>query len=437
MEATEMDIPIITSFIEGLKLFWASRRLRWLTILFVIGSFVISILGRIGVTLIAIYGPAFVAPLLPGFIFIAGVWPIYFLIALFLALIGLQRFLASEESYLKSFIGVIPWMVVSGIVLILFIIFAQPLLEILIFGIAFVGWIAFQAYYSTRTSLRYADVAASTEVRRIVKALAGFSNLFCYFVVVVTLVFVAVFQGLILTNFWLLLAILPGALLVMGFNFLNGLIMVRHRDKPTLVNLALIGLFISLYSSYFIYNAGQGAAPGLDLVGIGVSIFFLFYTMSSFGRSLASREDLDTRWKISSEVAATVTFFLASGYYFSDAIFPIIFGVGSPGIGIDIGASFGDLIKLYIFPFVALVMALIYIRRVGKALEAPEIPEELPMVPEEEKAEPDEELQTHPPDDVEDEEEETEEDLETLESPTEESPEETTEDTAEYIEHSE
>lgn len=417
-----MDVPILTSFIEGLKLFWASRRLRWLTILFIVGAFLISILGRIGVTLLAIYGPGFVAPLLPGFIFIAGVWPIYFLIALFLALVGLQRFLASDESYLKSFIGVIPWLIVSGVVLVLFIIFAMPVLELLIFGIAFVGWIAFQAYYSTRTSLRYADVAASTEVRRIVKALIGFSNLFCYFVVVVTLGYVAVVQGLIFTNVWLLLAILPGALLVMGFNFVNGLIMVRHRNKPTLVNLAVIGLFISLYSAYFIYNAGQGAVLGLDLVGIAVSIFFLFYTMSSLGRSLASREDLDTRWKISSEVAATLTFFLASGYYFSDAIFPIMFGVGSPGIGIDIGASFGDLIKLYIFPFVALIMALIYIRRAGKELEAPVIPDEPPAVPEEE-AEPTEEIEAQPPEEVEGVEEETEEDLEAIESPDEESPE--------------
>jgi len=433
----EMDIPILTSFIEGLRLFWASRRLRWLTILFIIGAFLISILGRIGVTLLAIYGAGFVAPLLPGFIFIAGVWPIYFLIALFLALIGLQRFLASEESYLKSFIGVIPWMIVSGVVLVLFIIFAMPVLELLIFGIAFVGWIAFQAYYSTRTSLRYADVAASTEFRRIIKALIGFSNLFCYFVIVVTLAYVAVIEGLIFTNVWLLLAIIPGALLVMGFNFVNGLIMVRHRNKPTLVNLSLIGLFISLYSAYFIYNAGQGAALGLDLVGIGVSIFFLFYTMSSLGRSLASRQDLDTRWKISSEVAATLTFFLASGYYFSDAIFPIMFGVGSPGIGIDIGASFGDLIKLYIFPFVALVMALVYIRRAGKAMEAPDIPQEIPVVREEEEAEPAEELETYPPEDVKDVEEEPEEDVEALESTDEESPEETIEDSTDTREQSE
>ncbi|MFX0045252.1 MAG: hypothetical protein ACFE8Z_05350 [Candidatus Hermodarchaeota archaeon] len=431
-----MDIPILTSFIEGLKLFWASRRLRWLTILFIIGSFVISILGRIGVTLIAIYGPGVVAPFLPVFIFVAGVWPIYFLIALFLALVGLQRFLASDESYLKSFIGVIPWMIVSGVVLFLFILFAMPVLELLIFGVAFVGWIAFQAYYSTRTSLRYADVAATTKVRRIVKALIGFSNLFCYFVIVVTLGYVAVIQGLIFTDFWLLLTILPGALLVMGFNFVNGLIMVRHRNKPTLVNLALIGLFISLYSAYFIYSAGQGAALGLDLVGIAVSIFFLFYTMSSLGRSLASREDLDTRWKITSEVAVTLTFFLASGYYFSDAIFPIMFGAGSGGIGIGIGASFGDLIKLYIFPFIALVMALIYIRRVGRALEAPEVPEEIPEAPEEEEAEPDEEPEEHYTE-AEDVELETEEDLETPGSPEEESPEETLEDSTDTFEQSE
>ncbi|MFQ5833749.1 MAG: hypothetical protein ACE5H4_13665 [Candidatus Thorarchaeota archaeon] len=383
-----MDVPILSGLIEGLKLFWASNRLRWLTILFVIGAVIISLLGRIGATLLAVYGPAFVAPLLPGFILLAGVWPIYFLLAVLLSLVGLQRFLASEESYAKSLVGVIPWMIVSGAVLFVFILFAMPILEILIFGVAFVGWIAFQAYYSTRTSLRYADVAAGTEVRRIVRGLAGFSNLFSYFVVVATLVYVGILQGLFITNIWLLAAIIPGALLVMGFNFLNGIIMVRHRDKPTLVNLAVIGLFVSLYSSYFIYNAGQGAALGLDLVGIGVSILFLFYTMSSVGRSLASREGLETRWKISADVAATFTFFLASGYYFSDAIFPIIFGLGNQGIGIDIGASFGDLIKLYIFPFVALVMELVYLRRIGRAPEPPEIPEDLRIPTEEEELEP-------------------------------------------------
>ncbi len=383
-----MDVPILSGLIEGLKLFWASNRLRWLTILFVIGAVIISLLGRIGATLLAIYGPGFVAPFLPGFIFLAGVWPIYFLLAVLLSIVGLQRFLASEESYAKSFVGVIPWMIVSGALLFVFILFAMPILEILIFGVAFVGWIAFQAYYSTRTGLRYADVAAGTGVRRIVRALAGFSNLFSYFVVLATLVYVGVLQGLFITNIWLLAAILPGALLVMGFNFLNGILMVRHRDKPTLVNLAIIGLFVSLYSSYFIYNAGQGAALGLDLVGIGVSILFLFYTMSSVGRSLASREGLDTRWKISADVAATFTFFLASGYYFSDAIFPIIFGLGNQGIGIDIGASFGDLIKLYIFPFVALIMELVYLRRIGRVPEAPEVPEELPIPSEEEEPEP-------------------------------------------------
>jgi len=155
----------------------------------------------------------------------------------------------------------------------------------------------------------------------------------------------------------------------------------RQREKTTFVNVALIGLFISLYSAYFIYNAGKTTTLGFDIVGFVITIFFVFYTMSSVGSTLASRAEKETRWKISKELAVTLTFFLASGYYFADTILPIL-----PSVDPVFGAAMGDLTKLFIFPLVALLMELLFIRRAGKVLE-PEAelpPEEEPVTTEEE-----------------------------------------------------
>ncbi|MGQ4871126.1 MAG: hypothetical protein ACP6IT_04755, partial [Candidatus Thorarchaeota archaeon] len=140
-----------------------------------------------------------------------------------------------------------------------------------------------------------------------------------------------------------------------------------------------------LYSAYFIYNAGKPVDINPDLVSIAISIFFVFYTMSSVGSMLASRADLDTFWKIPPELAAALTFFLASGYYFADVWFPI--ALPDP----TFGASISDLLKLLIFPFIALLMELRYLRKVSKAIEALPEHEAVPVEPEE--PEPEEEVE--------------------------------------------
>ncbi|MCK5302839.1 MAG: hypothetical protein KAJ96_06850, partial [Candidatus Thorarchaeota archaeon] len=138
---------------------------------------------------------------------------------------------------------------------------------------------------------------------------------------------------------------------------------------------------------YFIYNAGKTTTLGFDIVGFAITIFFVFYTMSSVGSTLASRAEQETRWKISKELAVTLTFFLASGYYFADTILPIL-----PSVDPVLGAAIGDLTKLFIFPLVALVMELLFIRRAGKVLKPDaELPPEEEPVTTEEETEPSEE----------------------------------------------
>ncbi len=367
-----MDIPILTSFIEGLKLFFASKRLKWLTLIFFIGAFTIIIWENLA---IIFPGLGLVA------LVVGGVFPTFFLITGFTAFIGLARFVADEESYRKSLIYTIFWFVASFFVLILLFV-VRPIFNWMFIGVAFLGWIGFQSYFSTRSALGYAESVAIDSQSKLMGYLYGFIYILNYVVVfgavIVTFIFVNPTWGA-----GLLFGVL-GALLAAGFNFINGWILNAERNKSTASNISFLGMFISFYSAYFIYNVMKGYDPGLDLVGIGISVFFILYTMSSVGRSLASRAELDTRWKFSKELAATFTFFLASGFMFVDAMFSVILDLADA----TLEGGIGDTVKLLVFPFVAFIMALNFIRKSRKEPKPPTVYDDIPIVPEEPEEEP-------------------------------------------------
>ncbi len=367
-----MDIPILTKFIEGLKLFFASKRLKWLTLVFVIGAITITVWENL-----ALMVPA----LGPIAIFVGGIFPTFFMITCFISLLGLARFVADEESYKKSFFYTIIWFVVSFFVLIMMF-FIRPIFNLLFIGVAFLGWIGFQSYFSTRSSLGYASSMDIESRSKFVGYLYGFIYILNYAVIIGAFVYTLVFINPVLGVGTALAAI--GGLLALGFNFVNGLVYVAERKKSTASNIVFLGMFISFYSAYFIYNVLKGYDPGLDLVGIGITVFFILYTMSSVGRSLASRAELDTRFKLSKELAATFTFFLASGFMFVDAMFSVILG----GVDVTLTGGIGDAIKLIIFPFVAFIMVLNFIRKSRKVLKEEPVPDEIPVVRDEPEEEP-------------------------------------------------
>ncbi len=375
VEEVLLEIPILTNFIEGLKLFFESKKLRWFALVFFIGAFFITVWERLG----AILGGIF--PGIALLVFSGGVFPTYFMLVAVMSLLGLSRFVVSEDSYKKSFIYTIIWGVISAFVLILMVFFTFPLFIFLFVGITFLGWIGFQAYFATRTSLGFAKGADVGKRSLLIGLFYGAIYIFNYAVVIG-----AAILGIILfapTLPAIGLAIL-GGLLALGFNFLNGLILVAERNKSTASGVAVLGLFISLYSAYFIYNVLKGFDPALDLVSIAISIAFILYTMSGIGRTLASRAELDTRFKISREFAATLTFFLASGFMFVDSVFTLI--IVDPGLQ----GVVSDVIKLLLFPFIALVMVLNYLYHSKKALKEA-IPISEPEEGEEMEAEPIEE----------------------------------------------
>jgi len=375
-----MEIPVLTRFIKGLKLFFESKRLRWLFVVFIFSAIFILVFREIGKVF---------QPLAQGLIaVIGGVFPTFFLVTAFMCLLGLQRFVASDESYSKSFIYTIIWIVVSIVVYIM--LWITGLVFLLMVGVAFLGWIGFQAYLSSRSALGYAEKVDIKTRSKAIGLVFGSLYIVSYIIMIGGLIVLAIWNltsvgAVDLPTF---VAAILGTLLALGFNFLNGFIMIRERNKVTVDNLAVLGLFVALYVVYFQYNILKPVSTGLDLVSIlidiGISIFFILYAMSSVGLTLASRAELDTRWKLSGELAATITFFLASGYLVVQALFDVM------SVGI-IGGRIPDIIKLFVFPFVALVMELLFIRRAHKVLE-PKPTEEQPVPEvEETKEEPEEE----------------------------------------------
>ncbi|MFW9803727.1 MAG: hypothetical protein ACFFFC_13790 [Candidatus Thorarchaeota archaeon] len=367
-----MEIPVLSRFIKGLKLFFESKKLRWFTIIFILSAifvFVLRELGNIWPTtgLITVLG---------------GVFPTYFMIAAILALFGLQRFLADEESYGRSFALFIPSIIASIVLYVFLFFFANALWFFIFFWIAFFGWIVFQAFISSRSALGYAESVDIEHRSKAVTVFFGTLYLASYFIVIGAFIIMLFLNpAIFVTDTGLLVVVAAGigVIIAAGYNFLNGILILRYRNKVMGDNLALLGLFIALYVAYFLYNVLKPDPTGVDLlssiIDVGISVFFILYAMSSVGLTLSARAELETRWKISKELAAAITFFLASGYLVVEAAFE--------SAGFAIFERGPDLIKLLLFPGVALLMALLFIRRAGRVPPEPApMPEDAPVLAE-------------------------------------------------------
>ncbi len=333
------------AFMRALRLFWDSKRLKWLTGIFILSLIWMSFIYGLGPEIIP--GPL----LVPLTVITGGIWPFFFMLAAVFALFRLERFVASQNSYLRSLSILLPWLFVSGLLLVL--IWSQFLAAflLLIFGVAFLGWIAFQAFFSARSSLHYADDINMDKHATLMKVIAVVTNLFCYvaiagaFYYTVYILNPSEILGSPLREFPLVV----GLLFALGFNFINLIFMVRHRHTTILDNLAMFGFFISVYSAYFIYDAGKPFSTGVDWVSISISVFFVIYTMSAVGETLAEKSHIRAHWKLSAESSVTLTFFLATGYYFASTFLTVLYS--EPTLAATIGVT----IKLLIFPFVAIV----------------------------------------------------------------------------------
>jgi hypothetical protein len=278
-------------------------------------------------------------------------------------------------------------MAVSFAISVFLSILAGPIAMLFFAMFCWVGWIAFQGYLSTRTSLRLATIAEPKK--------GGFLLGTGSFILLLIGI------GLIAAEALLALYLLPNDLFGLGtlingifpeatnnlaiqFDFLivayimMGLFVlvmllsfIRNAGKGAALNIALLTLFIAIYSGYFLVNVMRRIESfGMTPVDIAMSLFFLAYALSGIGRT--TTEAAEKPGGRIGDFGPLVTFFLASGYFFVDSIIAVSANTSTviwewfdAGILADprFFFLFRDVAKLIAFPLAAIFTAVYYLRR--------------------------------------------------------------------------
>ncbi len=284
------------------------------------------------------------------------------------------------------------WIVVSFAIAVFLslLVGRTALLFFAIFG--WVGWIAFQGYLSTRTSLRIATLAEPKK--------GGFLLGTGSFILLL------IGLGIIAAEALLALYLVPNDILGLG-TMINGIFpsatvnlaeqftylivayacmglfalvmlfaFLKNAGKGAALNISLLTIFIGIYAGYFLVNIMRRTGVfGMGPVDIAMSLFFLAYALSGIGRT--ATEAAEKPGGRIGDFGPLITFFLASGFFFVDSIIAvaanpltIMGGAGVPGTGwFETGILadprflflFRDVAKLIAFPLTAIFTALYYL----------------------------------------------------------------------------
>ena len=395
-EVISLGIPLF----DGIGVFFRKRRYLAYFIVFVATTFLALFIGWLMNTYA---GTGIEDVLVLFFAYIGSAGTIYFAFGSLLTGIGADRLWLTRRGRGRTTeLKGLSWMVVSFAISVFLSILTGPLTMLFFAMFCWVGWIAFQGYLSTRTSLRIATIAEPKK--------GGF--------LLGTGSFILLLIGLVLIGAEALLALylIPNDILGLGtmingifanatvnimtqFNFLIvayaamglfALVMlfsfIRNAGKGAALNIALLTNFIAIYAGYFLVNIlRRSESFGMTPVDIAMSLFFLAYALSGIGRT--ATEAAERPGGRTGDFGPLVTFFLASGYFFVDSIIAVaanpstqIWSWFQAGILADprFFFLFRDVAKLIAFPLAAIFTALYYLRYervervVGRAREAGE-----------------------------------------------------------------
>ncbi len=376
-----MPIPLF----DGLKVFFKTRRyVAYLTV-FVATTFLALFVSYI---ITKSVGSPLEEPLVNFFVYVGATGAIYFGVGTLLALLKLDRlWITSRGRGRITEMKGLSWMAVSFAIAV-FISIGLGRTALYFFAVfGWLGWIAFQAYLSARTSLRLATIAEPKK-GGVVIGLGSF---------IILLIGIGLIAGEALAALWLIpsdfmgigttiVGIFPNALTNLANNF-QGLIVAylmmglfalvslltffRYAARGAALNVALLTAFISLYAGYFLVNVmRREGPPQMNVVDIVISIFFLAYAMSGIGRTVTeSVEESRARLR---DLGPLLTFFLASGFFFVDSIIVIsatpgsIIGQWFNNDWVSNAAGtylFKDIAKLTAFPLGAIFASMFYLRR--------------------------------------------------------------------------
>ena len=392
-EEKVLDIPVLSNIVDGMKSFLKTRRYVSYLIIFVTTAFLALFVSW----LLALFqGTATEEILILVFAYIGAAGTIYFMIGTILTGIGLDKLWIKRRGRGKwnEMIGV-AWMAVSfaiGVFLSVGFQSAAPLVFFAMF--CWVGWIAFQAYLSSRTSLRIATIAepkkggvaigaVSFIVLLIGIGIIGAEILAALYLIPNNILGMGDALGAIFANYEENLTVhfpfITLAMILLGFFALvSFLAFMNYAKKGAALNVALLTVFIAIYSGYFLFNVLRRGEPGtFEPLDVFMTLFFLVYAMSGIGSTtIEAVEESRSRLR---DLGPLLTFFLASGYVYVDSII----SASTAGSGIaawfespliaDTWAAFifKDVAKLIAFPLVAIFTCVVYLwyERTGRIIE--------------------------------------------------------------------
>jgi hypothetical protein len=382
-----LGIPLF----DGIGVFFRTRRYLAYLIVFVATTF----LGLFVSWLMTTYpGTGIEGVLVYFFTYVGSAGTIYFALGSLLTGLGIDRLWITRRGRGRvTEMKGLAWMVVSfAIAVFLSILIGRTaLLFFALFG--WVGWIAFQGYLSTRTSLRIATIAEPKK--------GGFLLGTGSFILLIIGIGIIAAEALLALYFvpnnifglgTMIDGIFPSASANLANQFtylivayacmgLFALVMLiaflRYAGKGAALNISLLTIFIGIYAGYFLVNVMRRTGVfGMEPIDIGMSLFFLAYALSGIGRT--ATEAAEKPGGRIGDFGPLITFFLASGFFFVDSIIAvaanpltIIGGAGVPGTGwFETGILadprflflFRDVSKLIAFPLAAIFTSLVYLR---------------------------------------------------------------------------
>lgn len=391
-----MDIPILSGIAEGLGVFFKTRRYLAYTIIFVATTFLGLFVSWLMTLMV---GTSTELLLVNFFAFVGSAGTIYFAFGAIFTGLGVDNLWITRRSRGRTTeLKGVAWMAISFAIAVFMRILTGPTILMLFAIVCWLGWIGFQAYLSTRTSLRVATLAEPKKggflvgMGSFIILLIGLVIIAAEAVAALTIayevdffglapivngIFSSASQNLIDEKFFLLIAYACFALfaVIMLISF------IRYSGRGAALNIAILTLFIGVYAGYFLVNVmRRGEISGLDPVGIAMALFFLIYAMSGIGSTIT--EAVEGSRKRTGDFGPLLTFFLASGYFFVDSILAVAsdsntliwkwFNTVNPLIDPHFLFLFKDVSKLIAFPLVAIFTALYYLRveRAGRVIES-------------------------------------------------------------------
>ncbi len=394
-----MNIPILSGIVDGLKVFFKTRRYVAYTTVFVATSFLTFFWSFL---LSGFAGTSVEEILINLFVYLGATGTIYFMFGALFMIIGLEKIWITRRGRGRTTeLKGIAWMAVAFAFTVFLSIITDQVFEIkatalVFFGLfCWVGWIAFQAYLSSRTSLRIAAVAEPKKggiaigIGSFIVLIIGLGIIAVEALAALVLIpndifglgtaVNAMFSGatanIIAQYTWLVVAYA-----MMGLFALIALFaFFKYARKGAALNIALLTVFIAIYAGYFLFNVlRRNQPPGFDPVDIAMTLFFLIYAMSGIGRTVT--EEVEERRSFTRDLGPLLTFFLASGFFFVDSIIAVS---AVPGSGLAAWFAWGsfdslwmfifrDVVKLIAFPLAAIFSMLYYLRweRVERIVDA-------------------------------------------------------------------